>query len=117
MTITVAAFQGSETVSTTEHSLTTDTSGPDTETSDGIFQAFIDLSALAAGDVFTFTAYETVATSGGTQRKVYTATFAGAQGTPIWVSPTLILGVGWDMTLIKNSGTDRSIVWRIAAVA
>ena len=36
---------------------------------------------------------------------------------PIYVSPTLVLGVGWDMTLIKVSGTDRAIVWRIAKVA
>src|SRR3990172_992301 len=117
MTINIAAFEGSETVSTTEHSMTTDTAGPDTDTTDGIFQAFIDLNALAAGAIFTFAAYETVATSGGTRRKVYTATFADAQATPIWVSPTLILGVGWDMTLIKNSGTDRAIVWRIASVS
>ena len=117
MTITIAAFEGSETVSTTEHSLTTDTSGPDTETSDGIFQAFIDLSALAAGDIFTFAVYETVATTSGTQRVVYYNTFSHAQAMPIWVSPTLILGVGWDMTLVKESGTDRTIVWRIAQVA
>jgi hypothetical protein len=117
MTITIAAFEGSETVSTVEHSMTTDTAGPDATTTDGIFQAFIDLSALAAADIFTFAAYETVATTAGTQRKVYTATFSNAQATPIWVSPTLILGVGWDMTLIKNAGTDRLIVWRIASVA
>jgi hypothetical protein len=117
LTITVAAFEGSEAVSTTEWSLTTDSAGPDAETSDGIFQAFIDLSNLAAGDIFTFAAYETVATTGGTQRLIYSATFSHAQGMPIWVSPTLILGVGWDMTLVKEAGTDRTIVWRIASVA
>lgn len=117
MTITIAAFEGSETVSTTEHSMTTDTSGPDADTTDGIFQAFIDLNALEGGDEFELKVYETVATSGGTQRLVYSASFAGAQATPVWVSPTLILGVGWDMTLTKIAGTDRSIVWRIAQVA
>lgn len=117
MTITVAAFEGSETISTTEHSLTTDTAGPDTDTTAGVFQAFLDLNALAAGDEFLFRVYETVATTGGTQRVVYSATFAGAQSTPIWVSPSLILGVGWDMTLDKIAGTDRAIVWRIAEVA
>lgn len=117
MAITIAAFEGSETVGTTEHSLTTDTAGPDATTTDGIFQAFIDLNALAAGDEFIFKVYETVATSGGTQRLVYSATFLGAQPTPVWVSPTLILGVGWDMTLDKVTGTDRAIVWRIASVA
>ena len=56
MTITIAAFEGSETVSTTEWSMTTDTAGPDTEISDGVFQAFVDLAALAAGDGFEFRA-------------------------------------------------------------
>lgn len=115
MTITVEAFTGTETISTTEHSLTTDSSGPDVDTTAGIFQAFLDLNALAAGDEFVFKVYEKVRT-GDTQRLVYTATFAGAQATPIWVSPTLILGVGWDFTLTKVSGTDRAINWRISKV-
>lgn len=116
MTITVEAFTGTETISTTEHSLTTDSSGPDVDTTAGIFQAFIDLNALAAGDEFIFRAYETVR-AGDTQRLVYTATFSGAQATPIWVSPTLILGVGWDFTLDKVAGTDRAINWRISKIA
>lgn len=115
MTITVQAHTGTETISTTEHSLTTDNAGPDANTTAGVFQAFIDLSALAAGDEFVFRVYETVRT-GDTQRLVYTATFRGAQGTPVWVSPQLILGVGWDMTLDKIAGSDRAINWRISSV-
>lgn len=117
MTITIDAFEGSETVSTTEHSLTTDTAGPDADTTAGVFQAFLDLNAVAAGDTFRFAVYETVATSGGTQREIYSAEFTGAQASPIWASPTLVLGVGWDFTVVKISGTDRAIVWRIAQVA
>lgn len=115
MTITVEAFTGTETVGTTEHSLTTDTAGPDADTTSGVFQAFIDLNALAAGDEFVFKAYEKVRT-GDTQRLIYAATFAGAQGMPVWVSPTLILGVGWDMTLTKIAGTDRAINWRVSSI-
>lgn len=110
------AFTGTETVSTTEWSLTTDTGGPDAETSDGWFQCFLDLNALAAGDVFEFKVYEKVLT-GGTQRLVYSARFAGAQGAPVWASPTLGLLFGWDMTLKKISGTDRSIDWSIRKAA
>jgi hypothetical protein len=33
------------------------------------------------------------------------------------VSPTLVLGIGWDMTLKKISGTDRVINWRISNIA
>ncbi len=115
MTITVEAFAGSETVSTAEHSLTTDTSGPDADSTAGVFQAFLDLNAVAAGDEFEFKVYEKVRT-GDTQRAVYSARFLGAQGTPVWVSPSLILGVGWDMTLKKIAGTDRAVAWRISRV-
>jgi hypothetical protein len=117
MTITVEAFTGSAvTIGTTENSMTTNTAGPDVDTTSGIFQAFVDLNALAAGDAFQFKVYEKTIT-GGTQRAVYTAQFGNAQNDAIWVSPTLILGVGWDMTLKKLSGTDRAITWRISKVA
>lgn len=116
MTITVQAFTGSESVGTTEHSMTTDTPGPDADTSSGVFQAFLDLNALASSDEYEFKVYESVR-NGDPQRAVYAARFAGAQGTPVWASPTLILGVGWDMTLRKIAGTDRTLTWRISKVA
>jgi len=110
------AFTGTETVGGTEHSLTTDSSGPDVETSDGVFQAFIDLNALAAGDTFELKVYEKVL-SGSTQRLVYTMSFSGVQAEPIAVTPSLVLINGWDMTLKKLAGTDRSIDWSIRKVA
>jgi hypothetical protein len=115
MTIGIADFTGTETVGTTEHSMTTDTSGPDADTTVGMFQACIDLNALAAGDVFEFKCYEK-ARSGDTQRLAFSAQFANAQAQPLWFSPALILGVGWDMTLKKITGTDRAIVWSIRGV-
>jgi hypothetical protein len=116
MTITVEAYTGTEDVSTTEWSLTTDTAGPDADTNAGIYQAFLDLNALASGDVYEFKVYEKVRT-GDTQREVYSATFANTQATPVWVSPTLVLGVGWDMTIRKLTGTVRTVNWRISKVA
>lgn len=112
------AYTGTETVTTTEHSLTTDTSYDtgDAQTTDGIYQCFLDLNALAVGDIFEFKVYEKVL-SGSTQREIFSVRFANAQGSPIWVSPTLILIHGWDMTLDKVSGTDRSIDWSIRKVA
>lgn len=114
MAITISAFTGSETVGTTEHSLTDDAAGPGDDTTVGVFQAFLDLSAVAAGDVFEFAIYEKV---GATQRALMKATFADVQATPHWVSPPIMLGVGWDMTLVKISGTDRAIEWRIGQSA
>lgn len=106
------AFSGSETIGTTEHSLTTDTAGPDAETSDGVFQCFLDVSALAAADVFEFKVYEKVL-AGSTQRVVYYRQIATAQAAPVWVSASLILMHGWDMSLKKLAGTDRNIDWSI----
>lgn len=113
MPVTVA-FSGSETIGTTEWSLTTDTSGPDADTTAGGFTVFLDLSALQAGDRFQFRIYEKVL-SGGTQRVAMLVTFEHAQGTDgaIWVSPCLPLLNGWDMTLKKAAGTDRNIDWSI----
>jgi hypothetical protein len=116
VTITIEAFAGSETVGTTQHSLTTDTAGPDADTTPGVFQPFLDLNALAAGDSFRFAAYEKCRT-GDTQRLLYSAEFTGAQSSPLWAGPSLLLGVGWDMTLTKIAGTDRTINWRISQVA
>jgi hypothetical protein len=112
------AFAGSQTVDGTEWSLTTDTGGPDTETSDGIFQCFLDLNALALGDTFEFRIYEKTQ-SGDTQRVCFYGAFSNAQGADaaIAVSPALVLLNGWDMTLKKTAGTDRAITWSIRKVA
>ena len=117
MALDIAAFTGTESVSTTEHSLTTDTAGPDVDTTVGVFQPFLELNALAAGDTFQFRVYEKSRTSGDTQRELYSATFSGAQSSPLWVGPAICLGIGWDMTLIKIAGTDRTINWRIAQIS
>jgi hypothetical protein len=109
-------YTGTETVSTTEWSLTTDTSGPDADTTDGIFQVFIDFNAVAAGDEFQIKIYEKTR-SGDTQRAIYIASVSNVQSSPIWVSPSLILLHGWDVTLKKIAGTDRAINWSIRQVA
>jgi hypothetical protein len=110
------AFTGTETVSSTEWSLTGDDSSLDTITTDGVYQVWLDLSALAAGDIFELKAYEKVL-SGGTQRLCYLATFAGVQGEPHWVGPSFIFLHGWDLSLKKLSGTDRAISWSIRSIA
>ena len=110
------AYSGTETVTTTEWSLTGDDNSLAAITTDGIYQCFLDLNALAAGDLYVFRVYEKVL-SGSTQRLVFSATFGGAQGEPVWVSPSLILIHGWDMALLKLAGTDRAIDWSIRSIA
>lgn len=108
-------YTGSEAVSTTEHSMTTDTAGPDVDTTDGIFQIWLDLSDMVAGDELQIRVYEKVR-SGDTQRIVYQSSLFGAQADPIWVSPSLILLHGWDATLDAIAGTI-TVLWSIRQVA
>lgn len=109
------AFAGTEAVGVTEHSLTTDTAGPDVETSDGVFQVFLDVSDMITGDELQIRIYEKVQAA-DTQRIVYQSNLFGPQSPPIWVSPTLILMHGWDVTLDAISGTV-TVTWSIRKVA
>jgi hypothetical protein len=112
------AISGSETVTTTEWSLATDTSydTADAQTADGIYQVFIDFNALAVGDQYQVRVYEKVLSS-STQRIVEEWTIMGPLSSPVWVSPSLILLHGWDITIDKIAGTDRAIDWSIRKVA
>lgn len=109
------AFTNSATISTTEYSLPNNSTTLTPQTGDGVYQALVDLANLAAGDIYDLKIYEKV-TSGGSQRVIYRTTFSGVQPGP-FVSPSLILLHGWDFTLIKTAGTDRSIAWSIRQVA
>lgn len=97
---------GTEAVSTTEHSLATDTSydTADAQTTDGVLQAFLDVSDMIAGDQLQIRIYEKVR-SGDTQRIVYQAILTGAQSEPIWVSPAISVMHGWDVTADALAGT------------
>lgn len=110
------AYANSQTVSTTEWSLTADSSTLGAVTDDGIYQVFIDTNAVTAADVFTFTLYEKTLSS-STQRKVLTSIFSGVMTEPVWASPALVLMHGWEMSLKKNSGTDRNFDWSIRKIA
>jgi len=111
-------YSGTEVVVGTEWSCTTDTSGPDADTTDGVFQVFLDVSDMVAGDELAIKVYEKCR-SADTQRVVYFETLMGAQTSqPIWVSPCLILMHGWDVTLKQISGTANITVnWSIRQVS
>ena len=109
------AYAGTEAVSTTEWSMTSDTAGPDAETTDGVYQIFLDVSDMVAGDELQIRVYEKVGAA-STQRIVYQSNLVGAQSPPIWVSPSLILIHGFDMTLDAISGTI-TVDWSVRRVA
>ncbi len=109
-------FAASETVTTTEHSLTTDTAGPDAATDDKAIQALIDVSALATGDRYQLRGYEKIGDGTDTQRKAWERVLAGAQPDPLIVVPVAAYLHGWDLTLDKLAGTDRSVSWSLRSI-
>jgi hypothetical protein len=111
------AFAETGTISTTEYSLTNDGTTLQTQTDDGIYQVFLDLSDMVDGDILELKIYEKVR-AGDTQRVVHYETFAHAQGTvDNYASPSLILMHGWDVSLKRISGTDVTVNWSIRKVA
>lgn len=109
-------YSGSATISTTEWSLTTNTSGPDVDTGDAIIQVFVDVANVANGDAFRLRVYEQ-ARSGDTQRVVFEAVIANAQAQPLLATPALLVLHGWDATLVRIAGSDRTLNWSIRAVS
>lgn len=111
------AYAGTESVTTTEWSCTTDTAGPDVDTTYGVYQAFFDLSDMVAGDELQIRVYEKVQST-DTQRVVYQTNLVGPQSPPIFVTPSLILMNGWDITLDQIAGTSGiTVTWSIRKVA
>lgn len=99
----------------TEWSLTGDDTSVDAITTDGVYQCFLDLSDMAAGDFITFRVYEK-AQSSDTQRVVYSTGFSHAQAVPGWASPAFTLIHGWDMTLEVTAGGTTDVSWSIRSV-
>jgi hypothetical protein len=110
------AFNGNPTVGTTEYDLPSASTTLSAQTTDGIYQLFLDLSALTATESYRLRIYEKTR-SASTQRIVEDITISGAQTEPVYVTPALLLLHGWTMTLTKLQGTDRVIEWSIRQVA
>jgi hypothetical protein len=93
--------------------------GTAADTTDGVYQFFIDFNNLAGGatpDTVEVQVLEKVLSS-GTARLVYEATVSGVQDEPIWASPTLILLHGWTIQMKQTTGTARSFDWSLRKVA
>jgi hypothetical protein len=110
------AYSGTATISTTEYSLPNAGTTLTPITEDGVYELVLDTYNMASGDVYDLKFYEK-ARSGDTQRVFMAATIAGAQTMPIYISESFILLHGWDMTMKKISGTDRTFYWSIRKVA
>lgn len=90
--------------------------GTSADTTDGVFQFFIDCANLANGDTIEIQLLEKVLSS-GTARVVYEATVSNVQDEPIWASPALTLLHGWSLQMRQTAGTARSFDWSQRKIA
>lgn len=109
-------YSGSNSISTAEVSMTLNsTSGaPASKTDKGTMSCVLDVNAIVAGDKYELRLYDKCR-SGDTQRQVAKWIIQGAQAEPIFMTPPLMIGEGWDFTLKKLLGTDRTIASSIRA--
>lgn len=90
--------------------------GGASNTTDGIFQLFMDFTQLADGDLIEVRCREKCLSS-GSQVVVYAAQLGNAQDEPLMAGPSLILMHGWEFDIRQISGSARSIPWSIRQVA
>lgn len=107
-------YSGSAAISTTEYSLTlSSTSGaPAAKTEKVTAQLFLDLANMVAGDQYELKLYDKCR-AGDTQRLIERWVFTGAQQGTLTPLPSLMLGEGWDFTVKRLAGSDRTIGWSI----
>jgi hypothetical protein len=104
------------TVGTTPISIPSGTTALSTITDDGVYQLWVDPGVMAKADRFRIRIWEKVEGTGGVKKVACEWTLLGVQ-TEIFVSPSLILINGWDMTIEKLAGTDRAFDASIRKIA
>lgn len=97
-------------------SIPSGTSSLSTITDDGVYQLWVDAYAMVKGDEFAIAILEKVEATGGTKKQVFKAVLTDVQS-EVFVTPTLILMHGWDMTITKVSATTRAFDASIRKVA
>ncbi len=108
-------YSGTQAVDTTEWSCSTDSAGPDVDTTPGKYVLTIDVSDMVAGDVLEVRVYEKARAS-DTQRQAHpTMVLVGAQSVLVQSTPEFTLLHGWDFTLKATAGTI-TVLWSIREV-
>ena len=117
MALNLALYtQSAVSISTTEYSLTNNSTTIATKTDNVVITIWIELVNMIAGDEYEIALREKVV-SGGTQRKNILANLIGVQGDPMFVSGPFHVGQGWDVTMTRIAGADRTFSWSIRAAS
>jgi len=110
------AYTGTAAISATEFSAPNNTtySAASVIAVAGVYQVFLDVNDLALADNLRIRIYEKCR-SGDTVR-VISESFILGTGITTWVSPSLVLMNGWDVTFYASAGTV-TVLWSIRKVA
>jgi len=104
----------SATIGTTEYSLVSDSTSLATDTNAGLYSFSIGFENMVAGDQYEVRLYEK-AWASGTKRLVCTPWVKTGISEDLHL-PAIVLGHGWDITVKRTAGSDRTIGWTINKV-
>lgn len=111
----IAFTGGTATISTTEYFLASASTTATYQTARLGLELWLDLNAMASGDSFRLRIYEKV--NGGTARLVTDTTYSNAQSPPLKRIEVGLVGEGWEASLLRTAGADRSISWSLRQAA
>jgi hypothetical protein len=111
-----AAFEDSATISTTEYSMPNDSTTLTPQTDDGVYELNLFVQSIAAGDQFEVKIYEKILNAGTQRLKLPPFIISDVQTSALVVVTGMLLH-GWDMTVKKLAGTDRTVEWSIRKVS
>lgn len=87
-----------------------------TLTDSGVYQLFLSgVASMVKADEYRLKVYEK-AQSSAAKEVVFSATLTNVQA-EVFVTPQLILGVGWDITLQRISASSRNFYWTIRRIS
>ncbi len=107
-------YESTQTIGSSEFSLTSHSTSLANRTTAAVVSVWIYSTALAMGDEYEIYLLEKVVT-GGTRRRITLANLVGPQSEP-FISGPMQVGIDWDVTAKKISGTDRSFEYSVRTV-
>jgi hypothetical protein len=108
--VALSLVEGVATIGSTEFSLATNSTTLTPQTDDVYLSVRVSVPAAVAGDVFVVRVYEKI--NAGSSTPLDTWTIGGTELVALQL-PLLMVGGGWDVTVQKTAGTDRSVRWTL----
>jgi hypothetical protein len=102
--------ESTATIGASEYSLPNDSTTLTAQTDKVRLTVRVDFGAMAAGDTYIVKLYEKI--NGGPSTLVESWYRVGVQAEALNIGPILV-GGGWDVTVTKSAGTNRSIRWTL----